>query len=326
MRHLFIINPVAYAVKGELDSITMKIHDSLRNRTSAPYEPYDIHVTRWERDAKGYIRRYADAHPGEVLRVHSMGGSGTLFEVVNGIIGLPDAELAAYPMGRDNSFLRYFGDKMHMFESIHIQSTSDTKPFDVFRCRNNYGMLCGLVGMEAIVGRNGELLNRRRKLPADLGYFLSAVRYVFKGGRLSQKYTVTLDGETLDGDYISILIANTPCYAIDMAPAVDAHPNDGNLHIYLMRNMSRVKLLSAMKPYLSGGYKKFPGIISYHKGSKIRISSESTMCISIDGETFYEDSVSYKVIPGAIKLVCPGEIDLNEIPRIFGRPGVEGGG
>ena len=320
MRHLFIINPVAYKVKGELDEIIGEVKRFFRSRTNAEY---DIHVTRWERDAKGYVRRYANKTEGP-FRVHSIGGSGTLFEVVNGIAGRLDVDLAVYPMGRDDSFLRYFGGDIDLFSSLHRQVTSGTEPFDIFRCGNNYGMLCGLVGMEAIVSRNGELLNRRRRLPADFGYILAAIRYVFKKGNLSQKYAIALDGERLDGDYVSILIANAPCYAIDMAPAVEAHPNDGKLHIYLMRNMSRVKLLSTMKPYLSGGYKKFPGLISYHTGSKIQISSESTMCINVDGETFYEDSVSYEVIPGAVRLVCPEGIDLGKIPKIFGRPDTEG--
>jgi len=202
MRHLFIINPVAHAVKGELNTIIKSIHEFFRN--SVLNEPYDIHVTRWERDAKGYLRRYADNNPDEVLRVHSMGGSGTLFEVVNGIHGLTGAELAAYPMGRDNSFLRYFGDKMHMFSSIQLQSSSGTAPFDIFRCGYNYGILCGLVGMEAIVSRDGELLNRRRRLPAGFGYILAAVKYVL--GKVNcHKYTPS----RLTGKHCMVIISQS---------------------------------------------------------------------------------------------------------------------
>ena len=77
MKHLFIINPVAYKVKGELDEIIGEVKSFFRSRTNAEY---DIHGTRWERDAKGYVRRYANKTEGP-FRVHSIGGSGTLFEV-----------------------------------------------------------------------------------------------------------------------------------------------------------------------------------------------------------------------------------------------------
>jgi len=110
-----------------------------------------------------------------------------------------------------------------------------------------------------------------------------------------------------------------------MAPAVDAHPNDGYLHIYLMQNLSRIKLLSSMRTYLSGGYRKLPKAVSYHKAREIKIESKHVMCINVDGETFYEDSISYEIIPGAINLVCPEGIDLSKIPKIFGKPGTEEG-
>ena len=103
IKHLFIINPIAHKVKGRLNLVTESIHAFFEEY---PHIGYDIHVTRWERDALGVIRRQV-TDTRELLRVHVMGGSGTLFEAVNSAVGLANAQIAAYPFGRQNSFLRY---------------------------------------------------------------------------------------------------------------------------------------------------------------------------------------------------------------------------
>ena len=319
MKHLFVINPMAYKIRGKLNAATESIEDFFNQNSRISH---DIHVTRWERDAMGYVRRLA-AKSGELLRVHVFGGSGTVFEVLNGVIGLPNIQIAAYPMGRDNYFLRYFGaDKIHLFSSIRNQVFSGgVTPIDALRCGHNYGVAFGVVGIEAIANRDGlEMLEKMTFLPEDLCYIWAAVKNMAKSKKISQKYSVNIDGQILDGDYVTILIANGPCYGKDMSPAIDAHPNDGILDFYLMNDMSRAKFISIVSTYVSGGYEKLPKFISHYRGSKISIASDSFICVSVDGETFYENSIEYEIAPYAIDFVCPDGIDADKVPRRYGRP------
>ncbi|MDR0616136.1 MAG: acylglycerol kinase family protein, partial [Synergistaceae bacterium] len=96
MKHLFIVNPASVGVKAKKNEIVGKISAFFADY---PDIGYDIYMTRWKRDAVGYVRRYALASD-EFVRVYAVGGTGTLFEVINGAIGLPNVQVACYPLGR----------------------------------------------------------------------------------------------------------------------------------------------------------------------------------------------------------------------------------
>jgi len=318
MKHFFIINPVAHKIKGKLNAVTESIQAFFAEH---PNIDYDIHVTRWERDALGVIRRFA-MNAGELLRIHVMGGAGTSFEAVNGVIGLPNAQLALYPFGRENPFLRYFGDdKLHLFSSIRSQVFSDTVPIDALRCGHNYGLCHGLIGLEASANKMGlDIIERGTIFPEDFAYIWAAAKIVFRGKTLAQNYRIELDDEVLEDKYITMMVGNVPCYGNIMNPAVDAHPNDGILDIYLVKNVFRGNFPSVAHKYLSGNYQKLPGIVSHYRSTKISVASESTMCVCVDGQIFYKDTIEYEVMPYAIDFVCPGGIDIDKLPHIYGRP------
>ncbi|MDR2572346.1 MAG: hypothetical protein LBD23_18900 [Oscillospiraceae bacterium] len=316
MKHLFIINPVAHKVKGWQEMCIKEIHEFFGANS---HLQYDIHITRWERDALGYVMRYAVKEK-EPIRVHSIGGSSTLCEIVNAVIDIPEVQIAAYPMGRNNCFLRYFGmDKLNTFMSLKKQVLADVVPMDAMRCGINYGIAFGAIGVEAIADRDGtEMLEKNILLPEDTVYIWAGLKNALKNRQLGQKYTIDLDGQRLDGKYATILIANGPCYGKNLNPAIEAHPNDGILDIYLARDMSRFKYITTAPIYVSGGYQKLSGLISHYRCKKISVSSESVMCVCIDGGTYYEDSIEYEVIEGVINFACPEGIELDKIPRIYG--------
>jgi diacylglycerol kinase family enzyme len=267
------------------------------------------------------IRRFA-METGELLRIHVMGGTGTLFEAVNGVIGMPNVHIAAYPFGRENAFLHYFdADKLHLFSSIRSQVFSSTQPMDALKCGNNYGIAYGMVGLEATVAKNSqESVEHSALLPDFAAYFRAGLKSAFTDWVPGKKYLIDLDGKTLDGVYISALIANGPCYGKNMSPAVEAHPNDGVLDIYLINDVSRLKMLLCRQAYLSGKYEKFPRSVSHYRGKKIAIDSGDVMIVCLDGQIFYENLIDFEVIPYAVDFVCPSGVDVGKLPRIYGRP------
>jgi diacylglycerol kinase family enzyme len=281
---------------------------------------HEIHVTRWERDAMVFISRYA-MQVGELLRIHVMGGTGTLYEAVNGAAGLPNVQLASYPYGTENAFLQYFGaDKTHLFASLRSQVLSSAIPIDALCCGGHYGVVMGMVGLEALATKESQkLLEGKTLLPNEWAYKYSAAKITLGRWVQGQSYRVELDGERLDGSYLSVLVANTPSYGKNKNPAVDAHPNDGLLDIYLTKVMSRTMFLSGVNQYLSGHYQRLGSVISHYRGTKISVSCADTMCICLDGTVFDENSVEFEIVPYAVDFVCPSGININRLPRIYGK-------
>jgi diacylglycerol kinase family enzyme len=317
MQHLFIVNPIARQVKGRLREITGEIETFFRNMAQ---DNYHIHITRWARDCMGFVNRFAQESPVPV-RIHAMGGSGILYEVINGTIGLPNVQIAAYPMGGNNYFIHYFGKQNeHMFKSLEKQIFSCVTPIDAFRYENNYGISYVIFGLEAAVDREGDKIIEETNLPIDFCYKVAAVKSILRSVYITQHYNLDIDGTDYSGDYISILIAGGPCYGNGMTPAREAHPNDGILDIYLFKAVSRLQLLKIIKAYTTGMHKKLGELIIHARGRKISLSAEKDIIVSMDGEKFYERSVTYEVVPAAIDFVCPHGIDVKKLPRIYARP------
>jgi len=315
-RHLFIINPAAKRIKGKVQPLKDAIDAFFARHT---WINYDIYVSQWCRDSIMYIQQYLAGKSNEIIRIHAIGGTGALFEVINGVVGLPNVEVASHPYGIANTFLKYFGAKNeNLFLSIASQVFDAAIPLDIVRCGNNYGICYGMVGLEARANVVGEKMIVRR-VPGDLSYMLGGASLIL-GGTINQKYYMEIDGEKIEGDFISVLIANSPCYGVKMYPAIEAHPDDGILDIYVIKNAPPLKLLRWVPGYTHGQYHRIPHLISHYRGKKIKLTSDEVMFLSIDAEHFYGSSIEYEVVPHAIRFVCPAEIDVMKLPRIYNRP------
>jgi len=315
MKHLFIINPVAKRIKGR----TKQIKDKLAEFFSEyPDMAYDIYESRWCRDSAAFIQRYV-SDTDETVRVHAIGGTGTLFEVVNSVVGLENAEVASHPYGKANSFLKYFGTKNEkLFFDLKNQVFDRAVPMDIVKCGNNYGICYGMSGTDAYANALGDDWIEKG-LPADISYMVAGV-YQILNGKTSQNYYIEIDGDKVEGDFVSVMVANAPCYGINMYPAVDAHPDDGILNVYVVKNSPKLKMLASISTYTYGNYQKLPDLISHYTAKKIKLSSDDVMCMSVDGEHFYGMSIEYEIAPGAVRFVCPDAIDLAKLPRIYGKP------
>ena len=315
MRHLFYINPISKRVKGKAQQIRDKLYTFF---SGYPKIKYDIYESRWCRDAFAYIRRYVSEH-NETIRVHAIGGTGTLFEVINSLIGFTNVEVASHPYGKANSFLKYFGAKNEkLFLSLKSQVFDEAIPIDIIRCGNNYGICYGLVGIEAYANA---MATRwvDLGLPGDVSYVVAGAVQILSG-KTSQKYHIDIDENTIKGDYASVMVANSPCYGLSMAPAIDAHPDDGLLEVYIFKNAPKLRLLTSIPAYTAGNYRDLPELVSHYTAKKVRLSSDEVMCMSIDGEPFYGTSIEYQIMPKAIRFVCPGELDRSKLPRLYGKP------
>jgi diacylglycerol kinase family enzyme len=105
-----------------------------------------------------------------------------------------------------------------------------------------------------------------------------------------------------------------------MHPAIDAHPDDGILDVYVVKNASMMKLLWRIPGYTHGNYRRTPNLVTHYRAKKIKLSSDEVMCMSIDAEHFYGMSIEYEIIPQAVRFVCPVGIDPMKLPRIYNRP------
>lgn len=283
MKHYFIVNPMAAYVKDHIHEIVREVEIFFRKHNNSNY---DIHVTRWVRDAMGYANRLA-MEATEPVRIHAMGGSGTLYEIINATVGLPNVQIAAYPMGSSNFFIRYFGaGNEHLFKSLANQVFSGVIRIDAIRYLQNHAVGYAMVGLD--------------KIP--------------RSSRVCRRYELIIDGQDYSGEYATILIASSPYYGKDMTPAPHAHPNDALMDIYLVRKTAGLKLIQVMRAFLAGEHEKTNGFVLHEHCKSVTVSADSGVTVSMDGEILSERSMSYEIVPSAVDFVCPDSIDIRKLP------------
>ncbi|MDR2314254.1 MAG: hypothetical protein LBE02_06940 [Spirochaetaceae bacterium] len=311
MKHLFIVNPKAGKINGQVNEIKNDIESFFASR---PEADYTIHVTRWKRDASGYTLRYASGAR-EIVRIYAMGGNGTFYEVINGAVGLPNVQIAWYPLGRNNSLLHSFGTEyLPAFQSLMNLSLSRVSTIDTIKTENNYMTGNALIDGEALAFKWGEYLADHFALPRRSCH-LGASIFSALIHRQTRHYYFEMENIQFHGDFRSILVTNVSTYGAGLRPAVrDAFINDGYMDLYTIKRIPRSRLVKVLRDYIQGSYYKWPDYIRHYRCKKLRIFSDSIMTIIIDGEIFYKNALDFEVFPASVNFVCPPGINIPAPP------------
>jgi diacylglycerol kinase family enzyme len=308
--HLFIINPKSFPRKGELEGMISQLEEYFRdNRIPGLF----YHVSRYPRDAISVIRKYLGvAGPETTVRIYAVGGDGIAFDCLNGIVGLPNAELAIMPFGGGSDFVRAFGEEHYdEFRDIALQTAAPAIPTDIIHCGNNYALNFCTVGMESAAVMNTVPLYRRFEktrliFPGlnSLFYTLGGIAAAFNKNVTGQRYELRADALDYSGRYTSIYVANGSWYGAGKSAVVTAVPDDGLLDMMLAKKMNALTILRLMPHYLRGKYHKYPKIFLLRRVKKISIRSESPLLVNMDGEAFFDSRITIEIIPQAVRIAA----------------------
>lgn len=311
-RHFFVINPKSFENKlRTLTDIKRRINEYFETTG----EECDIYTTLYSRDAISEIRRFMKNIPREVtVRVYAVGGDGILFDCLNGIVGLPNAELAPIPYGSQNSFVRSFGPNAKAaFRDIAKIASAPTILTDLMKCDGNYGINNCCIGIEAEATMKGYEMS---KMMSWLGrfwtngmkiraYALGGVITLFNRELLRQRYNGRVDDVDFDARYGTINIANTQYYGDSFCANVGAIPTDGQVNVLFFKATTTLRALGTMPRYLSGGWRKMANRFAYRKGTYVKVESSKPLTVVLDGEIFYDNAISVEVIPSAVRIAVP---------------------
>lgn len=296
MKHLFIVNPVAGG-KDRHEYVAEQARLALEGSADA----YEVYITTAPMDACAKIK--AEAASGEELRVYACGGDGTLNEVVNGVIGCPNAAVTHYPGGSGNDAIKIFDDPA-AFTSIERLLSAEEAPFDLIRCNDSYALNVLSIGFDARVGTD---IARFKRLPLVTGkgaYVLSILSNMVHG--LSADYTVTLDsGEVLSGQKTMICICNGRWYGGGFNPVPEAEPDDGLLDVLVVEKVSLLQVASVIGHYQKGRYAEYPELIRHARCRSLRIECAERSVVNVDGEAVYTTDAKIEVVPHAIRFFYP---------------------
>lgn len=272
MKYIFIINPASG--KTNYDKIKHNIMDNLKN------ENYEIYETSAPKEATEIASKFKSE---ENTVVYSVGGDGTLNEVVNGIAE-GKCKLGIIPTGSGNDFYRTLKETNK--EIIRV---------DLGKVNDRYFINIASVGMDAETCNNANKIKSKIKLGAS--YYLALIHtfLTFKSKSLKLK----IDKNVYAGDYIIVAICNGKFYGGGFKIAPVATFDDNLFDIYLVSKANRFKLIKILMALLKSEHEKYPEVRKY-TGKKINIKSDSNLIVNIDGEITISKNINIEMIEDAL--------------------------
>jgi diacylglycerol kinase family enzyme len=227
-----------------------------------------------------------------IRRFWAVGGDGTLFEVINGL--LPAAlttpvTLSILPCGTGNSFLRDLTDRQgeHTVDVVRV-SHSEGELYSINLCT---------LGFSAKVGA---LTNRWFKPLGAFGYTV-AVLLGLVGLRRNRLRLRADDEPWADIEHTLIAFCNSRYTGGSMQMAPAAKIDDGCLDLIHIGALSRWRLIRAF-PRLFKGTHIALAEVKATTARKIALDLAGACDVLVDGEIFHLHLTELEVLPAALKL------------------------
>lgn len=297
MRYVFIINPVAGKMNAEEN-----LKNALSDYFSGREDTYSVFITAAKGDAYNIAK--SEAEKGDEVRIFACGGDGTVFEVLNGLVGYDNASLGVVPVGSANDFLKYFDEAdKSAFLSIEQQIKGESVPCDLIKVEDKYSLNICSVGMDAIVADGMSAFKKWPLVSGPMAYKLSLAKVFL--GKIGMNFKLTIDGEEIPArDYLFALCANGPCYGGGWRSAPDANPFDNVLNFVTVEKISKLKILAFLGDYKNGKVAKYP-FSRTGMCSEMIIESDKPFPVNLDGEIMRFKRAVFSLVKDGVKFVVP---------------------
>ena len=305
MKHIFIFNPNHFhEQQWKIDGVFDNIGQYFRNQKNSEFS---TQIPRYPRETIGIVQKQIDElKDGDSLRVYAIGGEEVMFDCLNGIAELTNADLAIMPHGHRNDFLGLFGEeKLGSFNDIDLMAESPSISTDLIKAGNVFVLNCCTAGLGSIIAmRNKDIKNKKgmvrfyafRRFVA----LLKNINLFFNRKLTAHYYNIKADGVDYSGNYISINVANGPRCDGRITALTDAVPNDGMLDVALLKTTRSIAALFSFTSFSRG---KIPGNCVVFRAKKITIQSEEPFLFRMDSEFIRETSISMEIVPKAVHIV-----------------------
>jgi YegS/Rv2252/BmrU family lipid kinase len=243
--------------------------------------------------------------------VIAMGGDGTVHEVVNGLMQVPEERrpiLGVVPAGSGNDFAHGIHASPEQSKALTCALNGEASTIDLGVMIDEHGHkeyfdnTLGL-GFGAIV------TIRSHRLPILRGFlmYLTAVIQTIILDHNPMHMEIKTDNETWSQDVIYLVVCNGPREGGGFLIAPDAKIDDGILHYAMITDVSRLMMFRIVPEVMKGTHGRFKQV-KMGTCRKFSLTSNRPLYIHADGEIFTGPGtdlhhVTFEILPNALKVV-----------------------
>ncbi len=240
--------------------------------------------------------------------VVALGGDGTVHEVINGLMQLPEEirpALGIVPLGSGNDYAHILGIPTESGEALLSALNGQSRPLDVGSVLDENGRLeyfNNTIGM----GFDSVVNMYTRKITAIHGfpmYFLALMRTIF---RHFDPLDIHVETDQENWDLLALMLAlgNGPREGGGFVITPDAKLDDGLLNYVTIKKISRLMMLRLVPEVMKGTHGRFKPV---RMGTcrRMSVTSKQPLYIHCDGEIYAGfgtdiHKVTIQIHPGSI--------------------------
>ncbi|MBQ8469492.1 MAG: hypothetical protein IJ547_02740 [Clostridia bacterium] len=307
MKHYFIQNP--NSGKNNKVDIIKDLVIPAAEKAGVDYEIYD---TQCAGDATRFCKEVAQQakEKGETIRIYAVGGDGTLYEVINGVVGYDNVEVTVVPKGSCNDYIPLYWTEEQL---LKVEKLIDGIPLtvDALKVTDQDGVTEYAIN-QASLGFDAEACSKQeamKRLPGAIGhrtYVLGGLYCMF--AKVYNKFRVFVDGEETWGPFIQATAWVGQYYGSGIKGGTFGDPTDGLLDFSIIH---RVMSWPFMFPYMlfhwqqKFDYYKYP-FVDYVRGKVMTIDGEGkSFDVNVDGECRPVTKVTFESVPAAFTFILP---------------------
>jgi sphingosine kinase len=249
----------------------------------------------------------------------SIGGDGTIYEVINGLMARKDWEKAIslpigiIPGGTGNGLcktvLELSGEPYDPLSAAFLIAKGQYRALDVIESQQKpkslYGVLSVAWGFVSDVDIGSDVLRFLGSLKNDIYAIIRIFFLRTYGGKLSFIPYSTDDWQVIEDNFIVLWAMNVVWAAYNIKAAPRANLTDGAIDLLLIRaGISKWQLLNAFLSISNGKHLSLP-YVEYYKVRCFKLEPLNTKGIlALDGEQITCSTIEIQILQGLARIFC----------------------
>ena len=243
--------------------------------------------------------------------VIAMGGDGTIHEVINGLMKVPEGNrpiLGVVPVGSGNDFAHGINASQNPTEALTCALEGKASTVDLGLMIDEHGRreyFNNTLG----IGFGAVVTIRSHKLPVLRGFlmYLTAVIQTIILDHNPMAMQIETDDQKWQQSVIYLVICNGPREGGGFLIAPEAKIDDGLFHYAMITNVSRAMMFRIVPEVMKGTHGRFKQV-RMGTCKKFTLSADRPLYIHADGEIFTGPGtdlrkVSFEILPNALQVV-----------------------
>lgn len=305
MRHIFIINP--YAGRN---AFAANLRKELSQFDGFEYLILNIGHKGEEAELMEMIQSYFED---EMIRVYCCGGSGTLQNILSCINDFSKFEVAFYPCGMTNDFLKVFDVPPAAFHDLKALIEGSTQSIDYLKTSCGIALNTVSTGFDSIFLQYLERIRILSTIHYNIPYHLAMAYSMLNNSNL--EYELVIDDYQLTVVSSEIILGNGHIFSGNLHLTDPADVCDGKFSYMSIPPVSFIKRIQTILGLRSDNYSQTLNTLTHGSAKRVvlRRTDGLPLSINLDGELIPDvTECCVEVIQKGLNFVVPKGVKLHE--------------